>query len=95
MTLFGPFYIQGLPPRRLRGVSNFRKERREAKAPLKWQPVQPIKIVVLIVNGSPLWRLTFSRQNFIQGREADQISSLRLGGSTLNAAQETDLGLIN
>ena len=43
---------------------------RTPKAPLKWLPVQPIRIVLLIANGSPL----FSRQNYIQSTEANQIS---------------------
>ena len=50
---FIPICDQGLPRRRLLSISNFREE---AKAPLKWLLVQPIRIVLLIANDSPLWR---------------------------------------
>ena len=47
------------------------------------KPFQPIRVVLLIVNGGSLWSLPFSRQNCIHSREANQISLRRLWGVPL------------
>ena len=51
---FAQFYVQGLSRRCLWGVESGWRERRQ-KAPLKWPLMQPIRIVLLIANSSPLW----------------------------------------
>ena len=43
-------------------------------------------MIIFIANGGPLWRPPFSRQNFVQSREAVQISLQHLGGGSLNTA---------
>ena len=50
------------------------------------KPFQPIRVFLLIANGSQLWRLPFSRQNCVQSREANRISPQRLQGYTINTA---------
>ena len=67
---------------------------RRQNAPLKWLPVEPIRIVFLIANYSPLWRPPFSRQNCIQNREANQISPQRPRDTTLNTAMVLPLNQI-
>ena len=57
------------------------------KALLNWLPVQPIRIVLLVANGSPpMEAAIFQAENFIQSREVDQISPRHLRGCTLNTA---------
>ena len=48
------------------------------------KPLQPIRVVLLIRIGSPVWTLPFSTQKWLQSKETNRISPWHLRGGTMN-----------